>query len=59
MVTHDSKSDLPIVQVKAVLLYFKTDSQPQSLFDSLQNHMSTSHTVRAHAKEVWDKSEKD
>ena len=23
--------------------------------DLLQNHMSTSHTVRAHAQEVWDK----
>ena len=24
----------------------------------LQNHMSTNHTIRAHAQEVWDKSEK-
>ena len=22
----------------------------------LQNHMSTSHTIRAHAQELWDKS---
>ena len=26
--------------------------------DLLQNHMSTSHTIRTHAKEVWDKSDK-
>ena len=29
-----------------------TDSHPQSFFDLLQNHMSTSHTIRAHAQEV-------
>ena len=27
--------------------------------DLLQNHMSTSHTVRAHAQEVWDKSDEN
>ena len=27
--------------------------------DLVQNHMSTSHTIRAHAQEVWDKSDKD
>ena len=26
--------------------------------DLLQNHMSTIHTIRVHAQEVWDKSEK-
>ena len=25
----------------------------------LQNHMSTSHTIRAHAQKVWDKSDND
>ena len=25
----------------------------------LQNHMSTIHTIRAHAQEVWDKSDKE
>ena len=29
------------------------------MFDLLQNHMSNSHTIRAHAQEVWDKSDKD
>ena len=29
------------------------------MFDLLQNHMSTSHTIRAHAQEVWNKSDKD
>ena len=27
--------------------------------DLLRNYMSTSHTIRAHAQEVWDKSNKD
>ena len=26
--------------------------------DLLQNHMSTSYTIRAHIEEVWDKSDK-
>ena len=25
--------------------------------DLLQNHMSTSHTIRAHTQEIWDKSD--
>ena len=29
------------------------------LSDLLQNHMSTIHTVKAHAQEVWDKPDKD
>ena len=29
------------------------------MFDLLQHQMSTSHTIRAHAQEVWDKSNKD
>ena len=29
------------------------------LSDLLQNHMSISRTIRAHAKEVWDKLDKD
>ena len=44
---------------RGVPLLFQTDSHPYSLSDLLQNHMSTSHTIRAHAKEVWDKSDKD
>ena len=27
-----------------------------ALLEALQNHMSTSHTIRAHAQEVWNKS---
>ena len=42
-----------------VPLFFPTDSHPLSLSDLLQNNMSTSHTIRAHAQEVWDKSDKD
>ena len=42
-----------------VPLFFMTDSHPLSLFDLLQNHMSTSHIIRAHAQEVWDESDKD
>ena len=52
VVTHNSYSDLPLVQVKAVPLFFPTDRHPQSLFDLQQNHMSTSHNIRAHAQEV-------
>ena len=33
-------------------LFSPTDSYPQSLSDLLQNHMSTSQTIRAHAQEV-------
>ena len=40
-------------------LFFPTDSYPQSLSHLLQNHMSTSHTIRAHVQEVWDKLDKD
>ena len=41
-----------------VPLFSPTDSHHKSLFDLLQNHMNTSHTIRVHAQEVWDKSEK-
>ena len=27
--------------------------------DLLQNHMNTSHTIRAHAQEVWGKSDNE
>ena len=40
-------------------LWVTTDSHPQSLSDLLQNHMSTIHTIRAHAQEVLDESDKD
>ena len=33
-------------------IFFPTDSHPQYLSDLLQNHMSISHTVRAHLQEV-------
>ena len=33
-------------------LYFPTDRHPLSLSDLLQNHMSTSNFIRAHAQEV-------
>ena len=39
---------------------FLPDWQPPLIFaDLLQNHMSTIHTIRAHAQEVLDKSDKD
>ena len=31
----------------------------KALSDLLQNHLSTSRTIWAHAQEVWDKSDKD
>ena len=33
-------------------LFFPTDSHPYSLSDLVQNHMNTSHTIRAHAQKV-------
>ena len=42
VVTHDSKRDLPVVQV-----------------DVLQNHMSTSHAIRVHAQDFFDKLDKN
>ena len=38
-------------------LFFPTDSHPKYLSDLLQSYMSTSHTIRAHVQEVWDKSD--
>ena len=39
---------------------FLLNWQPPLIFvDLLQNHTSTSHTMRAYAQEVWDKSNKD
>ena len=34
-------------------------SHPIIFADLLQDHMSTSHTIRVHAQEVWDKLDKD
>ena len=34
------------------LFSFPTDSYPKSFSDLLQNHMSPSHTIKAHAQEV-------
>ena len=40
-------------------LFFQTDSHPYSLCDLLQNYMNTSHTIKAYAQGVRDKSDKD
>ena len=46
-----------------VSTYFLHDWQTPLIFDwfkyLLRNHMSTIHIIRAHAQEVWDKSDKD
>ena len=39
-------------QNRGVPLFFPTDSHPESLFDLLQNDMSTSRTMKAYAQEV-------
>ena len=44
---------------RGVPLFFPTDSHPLSLSDLLWNRMPTGHAIRAHAQEVWDKSDKD
>ena len=44
---------------RGVPLFFLTDNHPKSLSDLLQNHLNTSHTIRAHAQEVRDKLDKD
>ena len=41
---------------------FLPDWQPPLIFfkfSSIQNHINTMHTIRAHAQEVWDESDKD
>ena len=40
--------------VKVLRIFFPTGL----LSDLVQNHMSTSPTIKAHAQEVWDKSDK-
>ena len=39
--------------------FLPTDNHPLSLSDLLQIYMRTSHIDRAHAQEVWNKSDKD
>ena len=39
---------------------FLPNWQPPLIFaDLLQNHLSPTHSINAHAQEVWDKSDKD
>ena len=44
--------DLISAYCGGVPLFSLTDRYPESLSDLLQNHMSTCHTIRAHAQEV-------